>query len=215
MKALYQRIRQMVTRATGSSGQSLRSMCHGMVYGFTLLELVIAMGVSSIGITGSFVLYRSGLQLLDVTQATGETNQSIRKGFETMILEIQETSVDTIDTSIPHAISFASARQSDVFQIESDGTPIWQNTVVYFLDPGTGTLCRYVTAKSNWATKFNTVSVFEVENPQQLVPDVSDLTFTLNGNLLAIGMQISKSVRSADSSDPLTTELATQVYLRN
>ncbi len=184
------------------------------ILGFTLLELLMGLGLSSIGLTAGLALYSSGKTALNVVEMTTEVQQGFRKAFETIALEIQETNISTIDTSVPYAISFASARQENVFQINPDRTPDWQNAVVYFLDISTNTLCRYVEAKSDWTTTFDTASAFGVANPQRLVPDVTDLEFNLSDDILTITMQVSTSTASG-TSGPVTSELATQIRVRN
>lgn len=193
----------------------LKKMYRRAVLGFTLFEMLVALGMSSIGLTAGIMVYTAGGKLSDVSQTTAEAQQGFRKALATMALEIQETKTSMIDTSVPHCISFASARQSNVFQTNSDGSPNWQNAVVFFLDSGTNTLCRYTEARSNWSTSFDTASALEAEDPEQLVKDVTDLDFHLSGNVLTIIMEISKNLRSADSTSPIATELAVQIYLRN
>ena len=215
MRALCRQIARTTTQLVSHSLRSLHGMSRGMSRGISFIELIVALGVSSVGIAGAFVLYSSAVKSMDVMEATGEMQQGFRKAFETMTLEIQETNVSMIDTSVPYAISFPSARQANVFQQNNDGTPSWQNAVVYFLDSETETLCRYVTAKTDWTTNFDTATAFAVENPQRLVFDVSNLQFQLAGNLLTITMESSKTLESMDTSSPVTKSLTTQVALRN
>lgn len=193
---------------------SLKRLCHQAALGFTLIELLVSLGLSALGATGGMVLYSSSRKSLEKMEATAEVQQGFRKAFEAVILEVQETNTSTIDTSVPHAISFASAMQNGVFQTNNDGTPNWQNAVVYFLDPSTNTLCRYTAPKSDWTTTFNTVAVFDEEDPEQLVTDVTGLDFYLSGNVLTVIMECAKDLH-ADTENPLTAELAVQVYLRN
>ena len=146
-----------------------------------------------------------------MSRVGSEMQQGARKALETMIQELQETALGTIDFSVPNAISFASAREATGFASNADGTPAWKNAVVYFLDTGTNTLCRYVEAKTDWSTTFNTVSAFDAANPERLVPRMTNLVFGQTGNLLSITIGISGDGESVALSDELTT----QVYMRN
>jgi len=180
-------------------------------YGHTLIELLIALSVSLISLIGGLTLYRSGFQTLNVGRTSTEMQQGARKALETMVQELQETTAGTLDISVPYAISFASARETTGFASKADGTPAWKNAVVYFLDTGTSTLCRYVEAKTDWSTGFNTASAFSASNPEKLVPHVTNLQFQLVGNLLRITIETSGNVESGTISDTVTT----QVYVRN
>ena len=180
-------------------------------WGHTLIELLIALSVSLISLIGGLTLYRSGFQTLNVGRTSTEMQQGARKALETMVQELQETTTGTLDTSVPYAISFASARVGNGFSSKNDGTPAWKNAVVYFLDTGSSTLCRYVEAKTDWSTGFNTASAFSASNPEKLVPHVTNLQFQLVGNLLRITIETSGNVESGTISDTVTT----QVYVRN
>jgi hypothetical protein len=181
---------------------------------------LIALSVSLISLIGGLTLYRSGFQTLNVGRTSTEMQQGARKALETMVQELQETTAGTLDTSVPYAISFASAREWVLndegilvweFEPNPDGTPTWKNAVVYFLDTGSSTLCRYVEAKTDWSTGFNTASAFSASNPEKLVPHVTNLQFQLVGNLLRITIETSGNVESGTISDTVTT----QVYVRN
>lgn len=178
--------------------------------GYSLMEVIMAMAIASIGFTGGLTLFRGVQNTLNVVTTTSQMQQGIRKGFETMTQELQGTSVNTIDISVPYAICFASAVENTGFALNGDGTPDWKNAVVYFMDEETNMLCRYVEAKDDWTTGFNTEAAVQLPNPEQLIPDVADLQFQLTGNLLSITMKISKE----DPSD-MSNTLSTQIYLRN
>ena len=212
------------------------------VCGYTLIETLVALMISLIGLTGGLVLYRSGQQVVNTIHTTNELQLGVRKAFGTMIQELQETSADTIDLRvrrqsdsrlssgnppqnpardrsgrqrIANAISFASAREGTRFVYNPDGTPDWKYAIAYFLDARTNTLYRYVVPKDNWETRFNTASAFRAVNLEPFVPDITNLEFQLTGNLLRITIESSRDVQSAESSAPLTTKLTTRVYLRN
>ncbi len=187
--------------------------CYKTTSGYTLIEVLIALSLSSIGFIGGLMLYRSGHRVLNISRATAEIEQGSRKALETMIQELQETTIDSVDVSVPQAISFASAWNSGTFASNIDWTPDWKQAVVYFLDTSTNTLCRYVAPKDDWSTGFNTASAFSATNIERLVPDVTRLEFAWVGNLLRITIETSKNVQTADLgnvSEALTTQVAMQ-----
>ncbi len=200
----------------GSIKHVLRFMFHASIRnlkspnGYSLIEVIMAMAIASIGFVGGLTLFRGVQNTLNVVTTTSEMQHGIRKGFETMTQELQGTSVNTIDMSVPYAICFASAEDGTGFALNDDGTPDWKNAVVYFLQSETNMLCRYVEPKDDWMTGFDTGAAVQLPNPEQLIPDVSDLQFQLTGNLLSITMKISKE----DPSD-MSNTLSTQIYLRN
>ncbi len=200
----------------GSIKHVLRFMFHASIRnlkspnGYSLMEVIMAMAIASIGFAGGLTLFRGVQNTLNVVTTTSEMQHGIRKGFETMTQELQGTSVNTIDISVPGAICFASAVEDTGFALNGDGTPDWKNAVVYFLQSGTNMLCRYVEPKDDWTTSFDVGAAVQVPNPEPLVPDVTDLQFQLTGNLLSITIKISKE----DSSD-MSNTLSTQIYLRN
>lgn len=59
--------------------------------GFTLIELMIGMAISVIGALAGLTLYRYGNETLNTVNASNEMQQGIRKAFETMVQEVQET----------------------------------------------------------------------------------------------------------------------------
>ena len=179
--------------------------------GYTLIEVLIALAISLIGFIGGLTLYSSGAKTLKVGRASTEIQQGARKALETIIKDLQETTISTIDVSVPYAIRFASAQNAGSFALNSDGTPDWKNAVVYFLDTASNTLCRYIEAKDDWSTGFDTASAFDAVNPEQLVPHVTNLEFSLVGNLLSMTIEMSDTTESV----PISKELTTQVYVRN
>ncbi len=199
----------------GSIKHVLRFMFHASIRnlkspnGYSLMEVIMAMAIASIGFVGGLTLFRGVQNTLNVVTTTSQMQHGIRKGFETMTQELQDTYVNTIDISVAGAISFASAVEEAGFALNSDGTPDWKNAVVYFLNTQTHMLCRYVEAKDDWTTSFDTFAAIQVPNPEPLIPNVADLQFQLNGNLLLITIKVSGD--SADMSQTLTT----QIYLRN
>jgi prepilin-type N-terminal cleavage/methylation domain-containing protein len=176
--------------------------------GFTLIEIMIGLAIALIGALGGLTLYRYGHETLNTVNTSNEMQQGIRKAFETMAQEIQETSISMVDVNVPNTVSFASAWDSGTFQKNSDGTPDWKYAVAYFWDSGTNTLCRYVEWKDDWTTPFNTASVFGAPNPEKLIPNITDLQFVLNGSLLEMTLTTSKG-----GSTPI--QITTQIYMRN
>jgi prepilin-type N-terminal cleavage/methylation domain-containing protein len=178
--------------------------------GFSLIELIMALAISLIGLTGGFTLYRSAHQTVNATQTAAEIQSSVRKVLELMAQDLHESSVDTIDLSVSGAISFASARNANSFVSNSDGTPDWKNAIVYFVDDETNTLCRYVEAKDDWSANFNTASALTSDDVEQLTPHVTGMSFTLNDNVLTVALAFSKHIESA-GSDVFTS----QILIRN
>ena len=133
--------------------------------GYSLIEVIMAMALSVIGLVGGLTLFQGVNNTLNVVTTTSEMQYGIRKGLETMTQELRRTSVNTIDISVPCAISFASAEDGTGFALNDDGTPDWKNAVVYFMDEQTNMLCRSVETKDDWTTGFNTGAAVQVPDP--------------------------------------------------
>jgi hypothetical protein len=179
-------------------------------HGYSIMELLVAVGVSFVGLSGGFMLYQAGQETLNTATTTSEMQQGFRKAFETMTQELQETDGATVDVSVPNAISFASAWDSSNFTMNADGSPDWKHAVVYFWNSSENTLCRYTSPKDDWSTLFDTASAFTMEDREELVSDVTGIQFQLSGKLLTITATITPTNQAG-----YTSTLSTQVYLHN
>ena len=178
--------------------------------GFSLIEMIMALTISLIGLIGGLTLYRSAHEATNAGQEAMEIQAGVRKALEIIAKELHESNVDTIDVTVSNAVSFASARSNGTFVSNSDGTPDWQNAVVYFVDTTSNTLCRVVQAKDDWSSGFDTASALTSEDIEQLVPNVESMTCTLTDNVLNITFAFSKHIESEDN-DVYTS----QVLIRN
>jgi type II secretory pathway pseudopilin PulG len=205
MKNLNQRIETI--------GAIFKDIYRSRNYGYSLLELLVALGMSFVGFSGAFMLYRAGSNAMNMASTSSQMQGGFRKAFETISQDLQETTVNSVDTSVPNALSFASAWENGAFQTNADASPDWKYVVVYFLDSTKNMLCRYTLLKDDWSTPFDTSSAFNATNRVELVSDVTGVQFQLSGNVLTITLTIYPSNQSAPT--PMTATLSTQVYLRN
>ena len=166
------------------------------------------MTILLIGFTAGHVLLQIGYKSFNVGTAATQLQQKVRIALETMIRELQETSVDTIVIEGP-AISFASARDADDnFSTTESGAPDWRKAVVYFLDAESNTLYRYEEAKENWSANFNPTIAFDAgeEALEQIASTVKAITFQLSpDNLLSITITLTEDAQGEGVPEEITT----------
>ncbi len=181
--------------------------------GLTLVELLIAMGISLIGFTAGYLLLQTGYKSLNVGREAAEAQQKVRIAIETMIQEFQETSADTVWVT-GDVISFASARDADYnFATNEDGTPDWQKAVVYFRDAESDTLFKYEEAKDDWTANFDSSFAFEAEEGalKKMATSVNAITFQLSpNNLLDVTIEFIKDAEGEGMPEELTTAVRLQ-----
>ena len=194
--------------------------------GHSLIEMIMAMSISLIGLIGGLTLYRSAHHTVNAGRESTEIQARGRKVLELMAMELQESNVDTIDLSATGAISFASARSGGTFATEADGSPDWNKAVVYCVDSDSNCLRRYDEAKTDWPTLFNT-SYFLTRSDldtvcEDVVEGVIDMTCQLVGSVLTIAVKMKSHMEpqmvSPQASEELSEpyELFTMdIYLRN
>lgn len=132
--------------------------------GFTLIELILALAISMIGLAAVYTLLFQGFRYLSASNDAGGigamANRSrLRIGLERMISELRESSIDTVEISPSgDAMSFASHRGIDGRPTD-DGS--WAKAVVYFLHEGK--LYKYEEEKTDWSANFDPELVFQGE----------------------------------------------------
>lgn len=192
--------------------------------GFTLIEVLLAMSISFIGLAAAGTLLLLGYKHFYFGQNVARVQQRARIAIERMVQEFQETGVSTIDpdpSSImnpensSNIISFASARDDNgIFLIDENGMPDWVNAIVYFRDADSNTLYKYKEAKTDWGTNYD-VSGFEPpsEGNELMATSVTGAEFWLSGdNLLNIKIKI---VLNPEAENPSEEEWITAIRLRN
>ena len=173
--------------------------------GFTLIELILALAMSMIGLAAVYTLLFQGFKYLSISDEVGGmgamANRSrLRIGLERMISELRESSIDTVEISPSgDAMSFASPR-------ELDGTPTddgsWAKAMVYFLHEGK--LYKYEEEKTDWSSNFDPELVFQggrEDSWVEIARSIEFLRFERSGGAVSIqigtrdGFKVSTSLR--------------------
>jgi prepilin-type N-terminal cleavage/methylation domain-containing protein len=143
-----------------------RPLYRRCVSGFTLIELAVAMGVSTILAMLVFGVTTFSITFTRRGAADVETAQLARIALSVMVQELREAHASAQAVAIwpggegaatnpsPPALAFISARQEVAgrpFAIDGSGSPVWQTAVYYVFEPATGFLRRIA---SPWDGRF-------------------------------------------------------------
>ncbi|MCE1248239.1 MAG: prepilin-type N-terminal cleavage/methylation domain-containing protein [Firmicutes bacterium] len=114
--------------------------------GFTLIESLAAM-VALLMITAAlFWILLTGKTLWQASVIRSYDRQELQISYQKIENDLQNSNVDTITnntTSTVVAFSFLSAFDSSGnFTAASDGSPVWQKYVIYYIPSGTKKLMR-------------------------------------------------------------------------
>jgi len=121
----------------------------GNASGLSLIEMLIAIAVISVGVMASYTLLASvrGTRVGNV--AAVQAQQEARNILEQIAREVRESSPEVLWVSSMYEgqasyISFYTPRNAEKqFIVDPEGAPKWQRSVEYMLDPYTNELCRY------------------------------------------------------------------------
>lgn len=171
--------------------------------GFTLIELMIAMVISSIVMAAVYSFFISSNKMSIVQNASVAAEQSVRTGLEIMVQDIRMAGYDPLKTS-GAAISI---NQSSKIQITSDRNGDGDiddsdfEKVTYELSGGNLRRILYEGSGS--------------QNTQSIIENVTDLIFTYSGSgncNVNIELQVTETVAGGNS---VIRRLETRVYCRN
>ena len=173
--------------------------------GYILIELLLSIGISMIGLMAIYTLLFQGYRYLDTSE--GGINMGVimnrsrvRLGLERMLSEMKESSIDTVEISgTGDAISFASPRGLD-------GTPTtdgsWAKAIVYFLSQDK--LFKYEEAKTDWSANFDPTLVFQDDRESswvEIAGSIDELRFEKPANTSSVYVHIrTKDGLSIDTS---------------
>jgi prepilin-type N-terminal cleavage/methylation domain-containing protein len=181
--------------------------------GFTLAEVLVALSIGLLVVSGGFVFIGVGYKYLDHTIAVSTVQRDSRIAMHRMVKEIQESKLGTITIGTgAQSVSFASARNtSGVFQFTSSGAPSWQKAVVYYLDSNAKKLYRYEETKTDWSLNYTPDSAIGNASAKQVIPNITSLQFAISSNLVTI----THTVTTTTKAGKITETLSTNVRLRN
>jgi len=117
--------------------------------GLTLIELLIAVSISSIGILGSYSLISNIRNTVASQSEAVQAQQSARNIMERMAREIRESKPEYIWTtgdlnvSEPTILFLTPRDENNKFSLDSNGKPLWKGVVMYRLDSSSKDLFRY------------------------------------------------------------------------
>ena len=117
--------------------------------GLSLIEMLVAIAVISVGIMASYSLLASlrGTRVGNVAAVLAQ--QEARNIVERIAREVRESSPEVLWVNVMYegeasSINFLTPRNAEKqFIVDPEGAPKWQRSVEYMLDPYTNELCRY------------------------------------------------------------------------
>lgn len=150
--------------------------------GFTTTEVLVALSIGMISLTGGFMLLEMGYKYLDHSLTLSAVQRDGRIAVERMFKELQESKASTVTIGAgAKSISFASARNNStppVFQFTASGAPSWQKAVVYYWDSDAKKLYRYEETKTDWSSNYDPDSAIGNANAKEVVPNMEALQFS-------------------------------------
>lgn len=176
-------------------------------FGFTILEVVVALSIGLVSLSAGGVLTGLGYKYLDHSLALATVQRDSRIAMIRMAKEFRESraSMVTIGTGAS-SISFPSARDaSRAFQFTSTGAPSWQKVVVYYWDSNTKKLYRYEESKTNWTSSYNPDSAIGNANAKEVIPNITSLQFAISLDLVTITLTVAKDTRVGQVKETLST----------
>ena len=164
--------------------------------GFTVVEMVITMSIGLIGALGGYALLANVQGTLSGNTAMVEAQQEARIIIERITRELRESTSDKISPvslsdERANYIYFETPRDGDrVFIVDSDGKPVWQRVIAYWLglDPEayergeTEPTCLY---RYEYYTAIDN-SYYE---PEVLSKNVDQISFGQNGDMVSISIR--------------------------
>lgn len=184
--------------------------------GFTLLEVVIAIAISTIVLFGAFGISSACSQQLDVAQTRMTLQEGPREALFKMAQEIRQTawhkltafdSVSTEEASdrLEFIIPVPEPDQDDLVDINY--SPKWASYIVYSLNADTHQILRTSTDLASGATK-----------QAVLANNVTGLNFSrggTNSGLITIGATVQRTLSNGRTIPNSPIEIRTQAEARN
>jgi prepilin-type N-terminal cleavage/methylation domain-containing protein len=184
--------------------------------GFTIVEMVVAMSISLIGVAGGYALLANVQGTMAGNSAVTQAQQEARLVVERVTRELQESSRDWVWPSpMPEGgsdyIVFITPRNENrVFVVNDDGSPQWQRAILYRLDSDS-MLRRYQLYMSG------TVEPNERYQSEVVSKNVEELLFNrLNNDMITISIRtFSDQGGKVGHVAKSRADLYTMVKLRN
>ena len=117
--------------------------------GFTLIEVVIASLIITIGVMGSYALFNNVQDTSAGNSAAIQAQQEARLAMERMARELRESSAERIWTHediyfYEPMVMFLTPKNDDrTFAVNESGEPEWQQAILYILDMESNSLHKY------------------------------------------------------------------------
>ena len=141
----------------------MRPLCFSPTKAFSLLELVLALGLSFLVLSATTLILIEGFRFYRRNEAILDLQQSALTSLARLARELSESNQEGVSVQ-PAALLFATPRGRDgSLRIESTGRFRWSQVVAYWLDATTATLRR---------------GQLELGNPGVDVPDLKRLGWT-------------------------------------
>lgn len=189
--------------------------------GFTLLEVVIALGLVVLVVSNVVMALSSSTKAYEAGSSRGEVEDQARRTLDRIALAVmgssraglapgQEFPLDTSSLTYQLNLGFedGEAVWSEPERIEREVGP---GQVTWKRNPGTAEQERVVW--TNWVREFMAGEVFNgVDDNGNGLVDEKGLSFTLEASLVTIRITLE---REGPDGNPITVALETQVDVRN
>lgn len=191
--------------------------------GFTLLELTVYGVLLGVMTTALYLLLRTTLMFVLVSQNTADLQASAQKTAAVIGNEISLAHEGTSYLSVGSGYIIFLSPRDDTGHITWDnfGNTFWRRWVCYYYDSANGNLRRAeipFTATTSAPTCTYTLSTFLAQSGSgQLIAEkmpIAGLTASVNsaGNIVTFTAKFAASVRTASD---YTLQVVDQIYLRN
>lgn len=169
--------------------------------GFSLVELMIGLAVSSVMVYVIFVAMRVAGNAMDTSNLKMTIQTSAREGMYRMLQEIRETSASRI--------SVGSGNASLTFTVPNSSSPVtsgyainWGDQVQYALGTGSNSTKLIRTNLSTNGTKV-------------MANDVTGITFSLSGSEVTVTMSVQRTLANGRTVPATALQMRGQAKIRN
>lgn len=199
--------------------------------GFSLIELLIVIVITSIAILGSYTLIRNIRAEMIEESAAVLNQQRARNALETISRELRESSpqyvwaTGAISFFDPIIIFLTPRDQNKKFELDENGKPEWKSAIMYRLNWNSKGLYKYQTydpAILSWLENGNVLLGFyyilNSSEPSEVMSDVTfdqrGVCFTKNDDIVTISLRVIGNIRD-DGTYGSHTDYNTEIRLRN
>ncbi|MCE1246326.1 MAG: hypothetical protein LWY06_06760 [Firmicutes bacterium] len=187
--------------------------------GFTIVELITTTFILLLLTLNLFWMITAGISTWHISVTRTANHQNLRLTMNKISLDMKDSNVGvfTNNTSTsPQAFSFLSAVDSNgMFKTGTDGKPVWQKYVIYYIPTGTKNLVRKeVFGTFTTALTTSQLTTYCDGNGKLIAPNVTGINATPNVSNDSVSFTLTVSDTNKNGKSD-TQSMNETVYLRN